>query len=101
MSIGEPACGCAHLSAQASALLMGCQTPASLRRRGVFYSVGLGNYSSPYYICPLQISVEVVVDCTAVTRAALVRMIIVAAHESSADGAFAPVAWTRVVRNDN
>ena len=35
------------------------------------------------------------------TRATLVRMNIAAAHESSADGAFAPVAWSRVIGHDN
>ena len=36
MSVGEPTCGCAHVSVRTSALLMGCQRPAFLRRCGVF-----------------------------------------------------------------
>ena len=47
---------------------------------------GLGtfHYPSPYFISPLCTSVALVVDCTPMTRASLVQMIIAATHESSA-----------------
>ena len=35
------------------------------------------------------------------TRVTLVQMIIAAAHESSADGAFIAVAWSQVISHDN
>ena len=75
----------------------------SLGRRGVVYSVWLGNV--PLYLPKLHLSTvnkcALVVDCTAMTRATLVRMVFAAAHESSADGAFTAVAWSRVIGHDN
>ena len=57
--------------------------------------------SHPDLVGPPGTNVALVVDRTAVTRATLVRVVIAAAHETSADGALSPVAWARVVSHYN